>query len=164
MKEWTGTQIELAATDLEQAASAILGRMLFEFSRLDVTLGLFLVWAGEGRQLEEITNKVGELTFHKKLDFLKELVDDKYAGNLEARSHYTKWLTDAHSTRDRRNELVHGRWGTDPMQAQVINVVGLPTSSDQREIRYSIPALKSVLNDMQDLQKRLQVLRKQWPV
>ena len=164
MKEWTGIQIESARRGLEQAAAIILGRMMFEFSRLDSALGLFLVCSGEGRQLKSLTIKVGDYSFHKKLDFLKELVEDKYAANLEVQSHYTKWLTDAHSTKDRRNDLVHGRWGIDPIHAQVINVVGLPTSSDQREIRYTIPALKSVLNDMQDLQERLQVLRKQWPV
>jgi len=164
MKEWTGTQIESARGDLEQAAAGILGRMLFEFSRLDSALGLFLVWADEGRQLESLTIKVGDYSFHKKLDFLKDLVEAKYAANMEVQSHYTKWLTDAHSTRIRRNDLVHGRWGTDPIQAEVINVVGLPTSPDHREIRYSIPALKGALSDMQDLQKRLHEVRSKWPV
>jgi hypothetical protein len=164
MKEWTGTQIETAAKGLEQAAAGILGRMLFEFARLDVALGFFLVWSDEGRQLEKLTKTVGDYSFHKKLDLLKDLVEVKYATELEVQSHYTKWLTDAHATKGRRNELVHGRWGTDPIQAQVVNVVGLPTSSDQREVRYSIPALKGALNEMKDLQKRLQVLRKQWPI
>lgn len=164
MKEWTGTQIQSATRDLEQAAAETLGRMLFEFARLDVALGLFLVWADEGRQLEGLTKTIADYSFHKKLDFLKSLVDSKYATSLKVQTHYNKWLTDAHATRVRRNELVHGRWGTKPLEAQVVNVVGLPTSSDQREIRYTIPELKSALNQMKVLQKRLHDLRTQWPV
>lgn len=164
MKEWTGVEIETARRGLEQASAGILGRMLFEFSRLDVALGLFLVWSGEGHQLEKLTKIVGEYSFHKKLDFLKELADGKYSCNTEVQSNYCQWLADAHTTRLIRNDLVHGRWGTDPIKQQVVNVVGLPTSPDQREIRYTISELSRALNQMKKLQIRLQVLRDQWPI
>lgn len=164
MKNWTGIEIEKARNSLEQASAGALGRMLFEFSRLDVAVGLFLVWSDEGRQLERLTKIVGDYSFHKKLDFLSELVENKFATMPEVHNQYIEWLADAHTTRTRRNELVHGRWAVDPIQQQVINIVGLPTSPDQREIRYSILELKGALNDMTELQKRLQILRKQCPV
>jgi hypothetical protein len=164
IKDWTGIEIEAARRGLEQASAVILGRMLFEFSRLDLALGLFLVWSGEGRQLEKLTKVVGEYSFHKKLDFLKELADRKYSRNTQVQSNYGQWLADARATRLVRNELVHGRWGTDPIKGQVINVVGLPTSSDQREKRYTISELRDALNQIKKLQIRLQLLRDQWPV
>ena len=164
MKDWTGVEIEAARRGLEQASAGILGRMLFEFSRLDVALGLFLVWSGQGQQLEKLTRIVGEYSFHKKLDFLKELADAKYSSNPEGQSNYGQWLADAHVTRLVRNDLVHGRWGTDPIKGQVINVVGLPTSSDQREKRYTVSELRGALNQIKKLQIRLQLLRSQWPI
>lgn len=164
MKHWTGIEIEAARRGLEQASAGILGRMLFEFSRLDVALGLFLAWSGEGHQLERLTRIVGESSFHKKLDFLKELAVGKYSCNAEVQSTYGQWLSDAHAARLVRNDLVHGRWATDPIKKQVINVVGLPTSSDQREKRYTISELRRALNQLKKLQTRLQVLRDQWPV
>jgi hypothetical protein len=164
MKEWTGIQIQSAARDLEQAAAEILGQMMFEFSRLDVAVGLFLVWTDEGRQLESLTTIVNDYALNRKLELLKDLVDGKYSTNPEAQALYNKWLTDAHATRIKRNEFVHGLWGLKPLDAQVVNIVGLPTSPDQREIRYTIPELKSTLAELKDLQTRLQVLRKEWPV
>jgi hypothetical protein len=148
----------------QKTSQAILGRMLFEFSRLDVALGLFLVWTNEGRQLESLTTIVNDYAINKKLELLRGLVDVKYATNPEAQELYNKWLRDAHATRIKRNGLVHGLWGLKPLDAQVVNIVGLPTSPDQREIRYTIPELKRTLAEMKDLQTRLQVLRKEWPV
>lgn len=164
MKDWTGIEIESARKGLEQLSAGVLGRMLFEFSRLDAALGIFLVWSEEGRQLERLTKIIDEYSFHKKLDFLAELVDRRYSDNPDVLSQYKQWLTDAHKTRQLRNELVHGRWGTDPIKQQVFNIVGLPTSPKQREVRYTIPELKRVLKQMKELQVQQNVLREQWPV
>jgi hypothetical protein len=163
MKEWTGIEVERARQGLEQASSAILGRMIFEYSRLDMALGLMLVWANEGSQLEGLTKSVAGFTFHKKLEFLAELARTKYQTNQEAMGAHASWLAEAHALRGERNDLVHGRWGVDPMSNQVVNVVGLPTG-EQVERRYTIPELKAVLVRMQHLQHQLSGLRAQWPV
>lgn len=113
MKEWTGIEIERTRQGLEQASATTLGRMIFEFSRLDMNLGLMLAWAHEGSQLEKLTKKVAGYTFHKKLDFLSELSQSKYQGNHEAMDAHAKWLEDAHQVRANRNDLIHGRWGVE---------------------------------------------------
>jgi hypothetical protein len=59
---------------------------------------------------------------------------------------------------------VHGRWGTDAYNGQVVNVIGLPTSKDQREVKYTIPELEILLTQMKDLQRRLAILRELWPI
>ena len=163
MKEWTGIEIERARQSLEHAAATILGRMIFAFSRLDVALALHLVWSNQGSRLEELTKEVEVLTFQKKLDFLQDLVTAKY-NDQEANSLYGQWLKDAHATRTMRNELVHGRWGTAPMKNEVVNVVGLPASSEQESKAYTIDKLKDALDQMERLQVRLSKLREKWPV
>lgn len=163
MKEWTGIEVERARQGLEQASSSILGRLLFEFSRLDMLLGLMLVWSNEGSQLERLTKLVSAYSFHKKLELLAELARIKYGTNQAALHAHNSWLAEANVVREERNNLVHGRWGIDHMTDQVVNVVGLPTG-DQVERRYTIRELKAVLTRMQRLQKSLGALRAQWPV
>ena len=164
MKNWTGIEIEHSRQELEQASAIVLGRMLFEFSRLDVALGLFLVWSDGGSQVEKLTTELQEKTFHKKLEFLQELVNAKHKENKEIFLEYSQWLEDAHATRLLRNDLVHGRWGIDAVNERVINVIGLPTSPNQREFRYTIPELKRALEQMEQLQIRLQKFRERHTV
>lgn len=161
--KWTGREIERARQGLEQASATILGRLIFEFSRLDMNLGLMLAWAHEGSQLEKLTKMVSGYTFHKKLDFLAELVETKHQGNQEAMDAHAKWLVEAHEVRTNRNDLIHGRWGVDHMKNQVVNIVGLPTG-EQIERRYTIQELKAVLVRMQQLHMQLLTLRERWPV
>ena len=163
MKEWTGIEIERARQSLEHASATILGRMIFAFSRLDIALASHLIWSNDRSQLEELTRRFEDTSFQKKLDFLQDLVTAKY-NDQEANLLYGRWLKDAHATRTMRNELVHGRWGTDPMKNEVVNVVGLPTSSEQESKGYTIDELKNALDQMERLQVRLAELREKWPV
>jgi hypothetical protein len=163
MKQWTGIEIERARQGLEDASAVILGRVIFEFSRLDCALGLMLVWANERLEFEGLSKTVAGCSFHKKLLLLSDFSKARYEANYEAISAYSTWLAEAHSVRGERNDLIHGRWGTDPMNNQVVNVVGLPTG-EQVEHRYTIPQLKELLVRMQHLQEQLSRLRERWPV
>lgn len=164
MRAWTGIEIQEERDRLEREAATLLGYMLFEYSRLDMELGLFLVWSNEGKELDKLTKKLSDYNFHKRLEFLQELVQTKYAGALKANAIYSNWLADAHETRSIRNQLVHGRWGVNPTHQQVVNVLGLPTSREQKETPYSIADLQNALETMRSLRVRLQELRKSWPV
>lgn len=162
---WKGTGIEIERTrrSLEHASATILGRMIFAFSRLDVALALHIVWSNDGSRLEELTRRFEESSFQKKLDFLKDLVTTKY-NNHEANALYGQWLEDADATRTMRNDLVHGRWGIDSMKNEVVNVVGLPTSSEQRSKGYTTDELKNALAQLDKLEVRLAELREKWPI
>lgn len=148
----------------EEAAASLLGRMLFEFARLDVALGLCLVWIENGQKIEALTAQVQSLSFHKKLDLLKSNLEKSFSAGSKRHKAYDEWIEQAHVARLRRNELVHGRWGINPMQQKVVNVIGLPTSPEQREIEYSIEDLAEILLELQQLQLRLSKLRDQWPL
>jgi len=164
MREWTGVEVQEKSARLEREAATILGFMLFEYSRLDIELGLFLVWSNEGKTLDKLTKKLSDFNFHKRLDFLQKLVQAKYADTPKVIEAYASWLADAHETRSIRNQLFHGRWGINPTQQQAMNVVGLPTSPEQRETPYSIADLQKKLESMQTLRTELHKLRKSYPV
>lgn len=149
--------------EIEKEAATTLGYMLFEYSRLDMELGLFLVWSNDGQNLHRLTKKLNDSNFNMRLHLLEKLVNEKYMGT-PAADIYQAWLSDAHAVRSLRNELFHGRWGFIPQQQQVANVVGLPTSPEQTETRYSIPQLKELLVIMRDLRSRLSDLRQSCPV
>jgi len=164
MRNWTGIEIEAEHERLEREAASILGYMLFEYSRLDMELGMMVVWAGDGRQLDKLTTKYNQSNFHGKLDFLKKRAANKYATAHEAFNAHTCWLDAAHKVRDCRNKFVHGRWGIEPTMQQVINVVGLPTSADQKPFPYTIPALQAELDAIRSLRAGLRDLRNAWPL
>lgn len=164
MIELTAGQVLEAREQLEQSAATLLGKMLFEFSRLDVNLGLCVVWIDNGRRLEELTKQVADFSFHKKLDFLSQYVEGNLPKGSKRHTAYSEWIARAHASRVKRNQLVHGRWGVDPTHGHVINVIGLPTSPEQSEIRYSLADLESVFMELVQLQARLQEVRERWPL
>lgn len=164
MSELTVGQLWKAREALEQTAATLLGKMLFEFARLDVVLGLCVVWVDDGKHLKALTKQASDFSFKKKLDFLTQFVERSLPVGSKQRIAYTEWIEQAHTARLRRNELVHGRWGVDPVQEHVINVIGLPTSPEQREVRYSLQDLESVLEELKQLQVRLRELRDKWPL
>lgn len=149
--------------DLERDAATVLGYMLFEYSRLDMELGLFLVWADEGKHLDKRTKKFGEANFAKRLQELEKLVNAKYA-EAEGGTQYAMWLRDAHAVRSLRNQLFHNRWGFIPREGVVTNVVGMPTSPNQTEVRYSIAKLQESLLTVKKLRQRLTELKQTWPI
>lgn len=164
MDEMTAQQMLDARDTTEKAAATILGQMLFDFARLDVALGLCLVWSNGGQQMEPLTRKVAELNFSKKLDLMSDLVERSFTPGSKKHIRYSQWMDSAHKLRLTRNELVHGRWGVDAYGQHVINIIGLPTSPEQRETPYSIQDLELILGEMKRLQTELHQLRDQWPL
>jgi hypothetical protein len=162
LDDLTGIQIAEREQALEAATASALGRLLFEFSRLDMNLGLCLVWVGGGGQLQSLTEKVDEFGFSKRLEALEKRVEAFLPAGSKGRMEYGNWLRRAHEMRRIRNELVHGRWTVDPRKYEAVNIVGLPTSPGQREIRYSLTALESIVAQVKDLGTVLNKLRDRW--
>ena len=52
MNEITAGELLAKNDALENEAASLLGHMIFEFSRLDMNLGLCLVWVDGGRELK----------------------------------------------------------------------------------------------------------------
>lgn len=164
MGEITAGELLARRDVLETEAATLLGRMLFEFSRLDMNLGLCLVWVDGGTRLDSLTKTVTDYNMNTKLDELAKAVERKLPIGSKRHSAYKKWLERAHKVRLQRNDLVHGRWGVDAVNNQVINVLGLPTSDLQREVRYSIADLAAINHELGYLQLELSRLREHWPL
>ncbi|MGO4552084.1 hypothetical protein AB4059_13430 [Lysobacter sp. 2RAF19] len=164
MKEWTGVEVLEERRRLERDAATLLGMMIFEYSRLEMDLGLFLAWSDDGVSLDQLTKQLEPLTFSKRIDFLEKTVAAKFQESPETLALYANWVADAQSVRGLRNDLFHGRWGVETINQQVVNVVGLPTSPDQKRTPYSITDLQAALDQMRDVRARLQKLRSSFPV
>jgi hypothetical protein len=149
---------------LEAAAASLLGHMLFEFSRIEVNLGLCLVWVDGGKNLESLTPKVAEMTFHGKLEQLATHVQRKLQAGSKRRVAYDCWMERMHIARVQRNRLVHGRWGIEVRRSKVVNILGLPTGDAQQVIEFSIDELAAVNEELRSLERELQRLRTDWPL
>lgn len=157
--ELTAAEVWKATEELEDAAATLLGRFMFAFSRLDVALGLCLVWLDGGKQIDALTPIVTALTFNQKLDALTGSVKTRVADRSTRRVEWSQWIEQAHAARALRNQLTHGRWGVDPYTAEAFTVIGLPTSPEQREVRHSLQLLTDAVTDIGRLQARLEELR-----
>jgi hypothetical protein len=164
LKDVTAGELWARREALETAGATLLGKMLFAFARIDVNLGLCLVWVDSGTRIESLTRQVSEWSFSRRLECLEAAVNRILPDGHAGRNAYVEWIARAQALRQTRNELVHGRWGVDPAQEKVLNVVGLPTSPDQREIGYTLEDLEAMLREMEDLQTVLVKLRKRWPL
>lgn len=148
---------------LEEGAATVLGRILFEFSRLEMQLGLCLVWVDGGTRVEQLTRRYENANFMDRLNGLREWVET-LPSESAPRISYESWLLRTDRARKLRNELVHGRWGIDLSRERVVNVVGLPTSDNRRTVNYSLEDLWGVLVNLQSLRSDLQRLRHESPL
>lgn len=153
--EWTASEMFAARQATEQAAATLLGQILFEFARLEMALGLHLVWFDSGRQLEKLTNDAVDQAFSGRLRMLeRQVVLTEPAGG-ELTAAYRAWIARADQTRSTRNALVHGRWGVDAHGRHMFNIQGLPTSPEQVTSIYTLEALQSLIDEMKLLQNDL---------
>ncbi|HAT40762.1 MAG TPA: hypothetical protein DCS87_03435 [Rheinheimera sp.] len=164
MEELTAGEIWRARELLEEQAATLLGKVLFEFGRLEMALDLCLVWVGAGRKMDQFTDEVLKLSFKEKLDRLRNAVDNSQPVGSLGHSAYLKWTGETDSIRLLRNEFVHSRWAADGARGKIVNVLGIPTSAQQREVLYEVADLEKLLEDMKRLQDQLLQLRKNWPL
>lgn len=153
--------MQTISEDIEEHAAKEIGFIIFEFTRLDMELGLCLAWADEGKELKSLTTKLAEKNFHYRLILLEKLVSKKYEKDTAESIMYRDWIHKAHAVRTVRNQLVHGRWGFIPQDGCFANVIGLPTSAEQSETRYTIKQLNRVVKNIQNLRSKLNELRKE---
>jgi hypothetical protein len=164
MKSLTGQEICEKRDALERDAATVLGRMLFEFGRLDMSVGLCLAWVSDGKQLESRTRKFEEAGLNAKLEALSADVESFMPKGSKRHRAYSNWIARAHKLREIRNQLAHGRWGFDAANGHAINVIGLPTSSVQIENRYTLRELESVVENLLNLTAELNQLRDRWRI
>lgn len=164
MEEGTGAQIHAIARELELRAAELIGRMLFDFSRVEVNLALAIAWLDSGRRREEVIDQVERMSFSKKLACLSKAAAVSFPARSGPLVAYRRWIDRAHAARMLRNRFVHGRWGISVANRRVVNVLGLPGSNEQTVMEFSIEDLEAAAAQLQHLLKDLVELRGQWPL
>jgi hypothetical protein len=147
---------------LKREVALRLGFMVMEFSRLEMELGLTLVWANDGADKDAMALRLRRANFNDRLRLLR----DHLAARRDAHPDYRAWLTDANHARKLRNRLIHGRWGfRDPeAAAPVTNVRGDPWSDELDEVDTSLAELDTQLEQLKSLRRRLAALREAVPL
>lgn len=129
----------LTTEQLEEEAARLLGKLLFIYGRLETNLACLLDGAGE--------TAPDRMSFQDKLVCLLKIVDARYQDDTEGYACWAEWYMLADCLRDLRNRLAHGRWGIWEYGQRVIHVAGLPSSTEQNEMRFSLPELASRIGD-----------------
>ncbi len=164
MSDLTAADVWRIQEEMEAKAASVLGRLLFTFSRLDTNVGLLVASIERVLGRDNLAESTASLTFHKRLDRFTTFLSEQGSLSVAARDAYNEWIAGAHRARIQRNEFVHGRWGVDPYKRAVLNVIGLPSSSEQRTVSYTLDELQAAVSQIDELQARLSQLLKRWPV
>lgn len=152
------------AKRVESAIAERLGLLLFAYSRLDVSLGLQLVWIDGARELPGLTHRYSNQGVGPRIEFLKKRVATVYAPCSEGAREYADFFDELDALRQIRNDLVHGRWSPPLDGGRMACVAGLPTSDEQCETYYTPALLDEVLQRLDRLSARHDRLRDQWPL
>ena len=159
----TAGQLWARREAMQAEAASLLGQMLFAFSYIDVNLGLCLAWMDSGTKLEALSKSVEGQSIHTKLETLSRQAAAKLPAGSKGRVAYGRWSERVHAARVQRNQMVHGRWGIEPRCHKVVNVIGLP-SGTQQSIDYTLAELTAFNEELRALERELGRLRKHWPL
>lgn len=156
---------DLTHDELELQASAVVGQIIFELSRMEFNVGLCLRNLVGGQDVEAVNPLIARLSFKSKLDALLDVVKHKFATEEVCISELKSWHAEMSDMRVRRNSFVHGRWGILAAQQEVVNVApGLPYDVPVKEVRYSLADLRSELNEVKGIVDRFYEWRSNWHV
>lgn len=152
------------AEQVERAMAEQLGWLLFAYSRIDVSLGLQLVWSDMARELPGLTHHYNNRGVGARMDFLRRRVAVVYAPDSDGGKAYAEFFTELDALRQIRNDLVHGRWSPPLDEGQMACVVGMPTSEDQRQTFYTPADLDEVVRRLEQVRAWHDRIRSQWPL
>jgi hypothetical protein len=162
MNELTVADIFRLRKALEKESAIALGEAMFAFSGLDLNLGLMVASVLRATGREAQVAKTEAMSFHVRLDVIKKYLESDVDLPPTAVSEMQQWLNDAHQARLQRNQLVHGRWSTDPLKGKALNIVGLPSSDVQQVFEYTVEELRNVGAGFVQLNSRLSETRMRW--
>lgn len=150
-----------AGRKLKRGVALRLGKMVMEFSRLEMELGLALYGSADEHTRADVAFALRRADFSARLAMLRR--------HLSAQRHvhgdYSEWAREADAARRLRNRLIHGRWDfRDPDSQQVTNVRGDPFSDEQTEVTTTLAELDAQLEQLKALRRQLAALRKAAPL
>jgi len=149
--------------DLESSAEAVVGKIVFAFSRFEFNLGLCLRSAVSGSNVDLVNPLVERLSFKHKLDALMEVVELQFATSAEFLDEFKRWHRRMDVLRAKRNAFVHGRWHVHAFAQQIINVApGMPGAVPQRESRFTLDELRHEFAEIERAIVSFYELRERW--
>jgi hypothetical protein len=131
--------------DFETAAHALVGRLVFAYSQLDVNIALYIANAAKCQEYEKCLRQLEHASFKDKLQQLSRIIEVLCMANVANTQDWKLWVLRANSLREQRNAMVHGRWGIAERQGFVANVVGFPGAKGAKEVRYSLVELEKAV-------------------
>jgi len=144
---------------LQLDAAQEVGRIFFEYSRLDFLLWLTL--RDNGEPLERAEKKIAEFHTAEKIKRLGQRLQKELAGDAKRLQQAEDWISRAEMVREHRNSFAHGRWIPEA-NGLLVNVTVSRSTGQQESKTYTIDQLVLVRSEAEALQIELNKLRKGW--
>ena len=150
--------------DIKDEAAKAIGLIIFEFSQLEVNIDFCIICSSNGINREQLIKKFNQKNFTTKLEFIEKLATKTFNQKPKELNKYIDWLKDTKKIRDFRNRLAHGRYGFNPNNGSIANVIGIPTSIASSETTYTINELNNIVDNINKLSARLNAMRIECPI
>jgi hypothetical protein len=150
-------------TEFEARAHALVGRLVFVYSRLDVNLAMYVANRFGFDERARSIQKLESASFKEKLEWLLPAANREYPSDGQCHAAWSEWLGKADAVRKQRNNFVHGRWGIYEHLQLVSNIVLLPGSPNQAEVKYTLSELAATVEEAAVLAEEFLHLSKRWP-
>lgn len=151
--------------DLESTASESVGKIIFALSQLEFNLNLCFQWLIRAENFHTVNPLVERLSFKSKIDALNEIIEIKFSSSPECISDFSSWTKKLDKFRVKRNSFMHGRWGFQHENKEIINVApGMIGTKSLKETRYSVDELKTELLLIEAISNEFISIREKWHI
>lgn len=138
-------------TDLQAQAAALVGQLVFSFSRLDFILALAIRNLIPTTAPDELNPLIERLGFKHRLEALRDLVQRSAFLKPEAVEQFDQWYRTADRLRSTRNAFVHGRWGMQTRETLFNASTQVGKALSDNVTNYSLPELESEASRAKDV-------------
>jgi hypothetical protein len=159
----TGTEMFARRDATEAEVAALIGRLVFAYSRFTASLHYCVAWHNDGANLDSYGEKAEGLSSAELIKKIEAQAESRYGDNSVAFKKYRTWANRAHATRELRNVIMHSRWGIEPYGRHAIAISTPPFVQPTKERIITASQLKAACEACDNLANQLGALRHAFP-
>lgn len=146
------------ATEAEVAA--LIGRLVFAYSRLTSALHYCVAWQNDGASVDTYGERAEGRSTAELIKQIQAQAEARYGCSSPAFEKYGAWAGRANAAREFRNVIMHSRWGIEPYGRHAIAVSTPPFVQPIKQHIISSSELKAACEDCDSLVHELGELRR----
>lgn len=148
----------------EKEVSALIGQLVFAYSRLVTGLHLCVAWLNDGKELDAYGTKAEDLAAADLIRKIEAQAKTKLGVKSAYFISYESWTRRAHAIRELRNVVMHSRWVIEPYGRHAIAAPTPIFVEPAKELTFTADQIRYACSECDSLTRELNRLRKECPL